>query len=66
MKTLNNPTDKPQLEVGATYKIDGKLYLIDEVTPYKTYAWRLDENKEPYGRAVIIPGIKIPTAEKIQ
>ncbi len=65
MKILNKPTEKPQLEVGETYKIDGKLYLIDEVTMYKTYAWRLDENKEPYGRAIIIPSIKIPSAEKV-
>lgn len=65
MKTLNKIRVKPQLKAGERYKIDGKLYFIDEVTPHKTYAWRLDDNLDPYGRAVNVTLTKMSSVEKI-
>ena len=57
---------KVELEEGAIYKIDGKTYEILEVTPQHTYAAKIDENGEYYGRTIILGSFRNKTVEKVQ
>lgn len=56
---------KIELEEGAIYKIDGKVYEILEITPRHTHAAKIDENGEYYGRNIILGSLKNKTVEKL-
>ena len=67
---MNNSKSKKkeakfELEEGATYRIDGKVYEIIEITPQHTYAAKIDENGEYYGRNIILGSIRNKTIEKL-
>lgn len=60
-----NKTDQIKIEEGSIYKIDGNLFMIEEVTPQKIYCSRLDNEGNPYGRIVILGGTKNRKIEKV-
>ncbi len=60
-----NKTEQIKIEEGSIYKIDEKLFIIEEVTNQKIHCFRLDESQNPYGRMVTLGGIKNRKIEKI-
>jgi len=66
MNYLNKKTEEIIVEEGGIYRINGKVYEIVEVTRYKKYALRLDENFQPYGRVITISVNKNTNLEKIK
>jgi hypothetical protein len=65
MNNSKNKTEQIKIEEGSVYKIDGKLFTIEEVVHQKIHCFRLDENQNPYGRMVTLGGIKNRKIEKI-